>query len=67
MSIDIQSVRDAALQLSEQDRVFLVGEILDSLPVESEMSEEELLAELDRRAADGLVGAVPWEQVREMR
>lgn len=67
MPVDVQTVRDAALQLSEQDRILLVGDILESLPAEAMLTDDELYAELQRRATEGMTDGIPWEQVREMR
>uniref|UniRef100_A0A7C2NUT7 Addiction module protein n=1 Tax=Schlesneria paludicola TaxID=360056 RepID=A0A7C2NUT7_9PLAN len=67
MPVDVQTVRDAALQLSEQDRILLVGDILESLPAEAMLTDDELYAELQRRVTEGMTDGIPWEQVREMR
>ena len=74
MSDRSASLLAAALQLSEEERVELVGRLLDSLdPPLSDidrMTEEEFVAELDRRAEElrrNPDAGIPWEQVKDMR
>jgi putative addiction module component (TIGR02574 family) len=62
-----QAVFDAALALPEIQRMLLAERLLDSLRSDlSETSDEELLGELNRRAAefkrDPSV-AIPWSEV----
>jgi putative addiction module component (TIGR02574 family) len=74
MSDRSASLLAASLQLSEEERAELVEGLLDSLdpPVTDidRMSDEELVAELDRRAEElrqNPDAAIPWEQVKDMR
>jgi putative addiction module component (TIGR02574 family) len=71
MSQTRESVLDAALKLSEGDRFFLVQQLMESLPQDLEpMSEDELLAELDRRSLEidnGTAELVPWSEVKKLR
>ena len=74
MSERSASLLAAALQLTEKERAELVDGLLDSLgPPDSEidrMTDEELVAELDRRAEElrrGPDAAIPWDQVKDMR
>jgi putative addiction module component (TIGR02574 family) len=65
---ETQSVFDAALALSAEERARLAQLLLESLPEEQLESEEELLAELDRRREEverGVAGAVPWSTLRD--
>lgn len=61
-----------ALTLPEQERAELADRLFESLDPPSDidsMSEEELLAELDRRAAEmrsDPSSRIPWEQVQKM-
>jgi putative addiction module component (TIGR02574 family) len=60
-----EPIFDAALALSEEQRVALVELLLDSLSDRgADHEEEELVAELDRRRADGGT-TIPWQQLRD--
>jgi len=68
MSDQTQTIFAAALALTEGERALLVEQLLESLsPEPEEMTDEEFLAELDRRSAEFLqdpsVG-VPWSEVK---
>lgn len=69
MSDRFQTILDAALALPEAERVLLIDELVASLPPDTgPLSDEEMLAELERRRAEveqGLVKPIPWEEVRE--
>jgi putative addiction module component (TIGR02574 family) len=74
MSDRSASLLAAALQLPDADRAELVTGLLDSLDSSDgdaeEMSEDELVAELELRAEEmrrDPDAGVPWEQVRHMR
>jgi putative addiction module component (TIGR02574 family) len=67
---EIQAVFDAALALPVPERQRLVERLLESLPPDpgtEELTDEDLLAELDRRSAeydhDPSVG-IPWSEVK---
>lgn len=68
MSDRFEDILKAALALSEMQRVLLIDELVESLPPETgPYSDEEMLAELERRHAEveqGLVKPIPWEEVR---
>jgi putative addiction module component (TIGR02574 family) len=68
MSDQLQIILDAALVLSEPEREILVECLLESLPSEqTELSDEELYAELERRRTEfekDPSTAIPWEEVR---
>jgi putative addiction module component (TIGR02574 family) len=68
MAGDFQSVCDAALALSEDERVLLVQRLLDTLPPGAcQYTEDELAEELDRRAEEARrdpSALIPWEEVR---
>jgi putative addiction module component (TIGR02574 family) len=68
MSDRFEDILKAALALSEMQRVLLIDELVESLPPETgPYSDEEMLAELERRRAEleqGLVKPIPWEEVR---
>jgi len=66
MSSDPQTVLEAALRLSQEDRWALVSRLLESLPAETptlSVDDPDLVAELDRRFADP-DGAVPWSELQ---
>ena len=74
MSERSASLLAAALQLSEEERAELVEGLLDSLGGPDSdidrMTEDELAAELDRRAEEmrrDPDAGIPWEQVKDMR
>lgn len=68
MSDQFESILKAALALPEMRRVLLIDELVESLsPETGPYSNEEILAELERRKAeleDGAVKPIPWEEVR---
>jgi putative addiction module component (TIGR02574 family) len=68
MTIQNQSIFDAALALPESERALLVERLLESLSPEPEdITDDELFSELERRRAEieqGLVKPIPWSEVR---
>jgi putative addiction module component (TIGR02574 family) len=68
MSDQYESILKAALALSEMQRVLLIDELVESLPPETgPYSDEEILAELERRRAEfekNPSRAIPWEEVK---
>jgi putative addiction module component (TIGR02574 family) len=74
MSSDPQAILAAALALPESDRAMIAERLLDSLPDDDKdlndvdlMSDEELEAELERRAAEYAKDpsvAIPWSEFR---
>ncbi|MFO1006304.1 MAG: hypothetical protein U0929_10125 [Planctomycetaceae bacterium] len=57
---------EAALQLTEAQRLQLASALIDSVPSEAvkwEIDDPEFLDELDRRLKDG-TPAIPWSQIR---
>lgn len=74
MSERTETLLSEALLLSEAERAKLAEELLDSLdgsPSDyASMTEEELIAELDRRSKElreHPERGIPWEQVKEMQ
>ena len=66
MSTDPQSLLNAALQLSQEDRWTLVSRLLESMPAEVSTlaaDDPDLVAELDRRFTNP-EGAVPWSDLQ---
>ncbi|HTU23502.1 MAG TPA: addiction module protein [Gemmataceae bacterium] len=63
-----ESILKAALALPEAERVFLIDELMDSLPPDTgPLSDEEMLAELERRHAEyekDPSSTIPWEEVK---
>ncbi len=69
MSAELQSVLDAALKLSDDDREALAERLWESLDDE-DADEEAFAAELQRRIDESNrdpSSLMPWERVREMR
>ncbi len=65
---ETRSLFDAALALPEADRALLAERLLETLsPEADEMSDEDLLAELDRRRTEverGTARLIPWSELR---
>ena len=63
-----ESILKAALALPEAERVFLIDDLMESLPPDTgPLSDEEMLAELERRHAEYEKDpsiAIPWEEVK---
>lgn len=68
MENQFDAILKAALALSEIQRELLIDELVESLsPETGPHSDEEMLAELERRRTEmeqGLVKPIPWEEVR---
>jgi len=74
MSDRSASLLAAALQLPEEERAEVAAGLLDSLDPSAAdvepLTEDELVAELDRRADEmrrDPTAGIPWEQVQDMR
>jgi putative addiction module component (TIGR02574 family) len=69
MTTQTQAVFDAALALPEAERALLAERLLESLsPEPDELTDDELLAELERRSADfehGTADAIPWSELKK--
>jgi hypothetical protein len=66
MQLPSETVFEAALELSEGERLALVSRLLETIPVEDSaisLDDESLVKELDRRFADR-VGSVEWSDLR---
>jgi putative addiction module component (TIGR02574 family) len=67
-----ESILQAALKLSEEERAKLADALLESLPPEEdlvEVSEEVLFTELERRRTElekDPSAALPWSEVKRM-
>jgi putative addiction module component (TIGR02574 family) len=63
-----EAVLKSALALPEAERVFLIDELLGSLPPDNgPLTDEEMLAELERRHAEVEKDpslAIPWSEVK---
>jgi putative addiction module component (TIGR02574 family) len=68
MNDRFQAILDAALALPEAERELLVEQLLESLPPGfPPLNDEEMLAELERRAAEYEKDpsiAIPWSEVK---
>jgi hypothetical protein len=66
MQISADTVFQAAVQLTEGERMELVSRLLDTLPPEPELlslDDPSLIDELDRSAADS-EGAISWSELK---
>ena len=66
MQSDPQAILDAALRLSENERLAIVSRLLETLPPEDitvSLDDPQLVEELDRRFADN-EGTVPWSDLK---
>jgi putative addiction module component (TIGR02574 family) len=65
MSPQANEVLQAALQLTDAEKLDLANRLLDTLPPELLDEDEAWAAELNRRANDSPDQFVPWEEVRK--
>lgn len=66
MPVVREELLKAALELSEQNRVLLAGELMGSVTddlASLSVDEAEFLSELARRSSDGSA-SIPWDQVK---
>ncbi len=66
MHLPSETVFEAALELSESERLALVSRLLETIPVEDSaisLDDDNLVEELDRRFADR-EGSVEWSALR---
>lgn len=62
-----EEVLEAALQLSEADRLVIVNRLMETLPEEAlglSADDPDLLEELERRLQNS-EGSIPWSQLRD--
>ena len=67
MSTSAETILDAALKLSEEDRQAIVARLLESLPNDHDgpdLDDPEFLDEMDRRFSDP-TGSVEWSKLRD--
>jgi putative addiction module component (TIGR02574 family) len=65
MGLPFRQIRDEAILLSEQERLALAEELLDSVEGEGkETRDDAWLTELRRRSAEGYADARPWPEVK---
>lgn len=63
MSVVREELLKAALELSEQERVLLAGELMGSVTDDLSVDDSNFLSELTRRSTDGSA-SIPWDQVK---
>ena len=66
MQFDSDAIYDAALKLSEADRLALISRLMETMPVENlalSLDDPEFARELERRFADQN-GSIPWSDLR---
>ena len=67
MYSDPHAIFQAALALSETDRLVLVSRLMETMPQESvtaSLDDDDLQAEVERRFADQS-GSIPWSDLRD--
>lgn len=64
MSTTLQSIYDAALQLSEAERLELADRLFDSVPEAEpiDVDDPNFIAEMERRAKEPVSG-IPWTDI----
>ena len=76
MTSEFQAIFKAAQALPDVERTLLVERLLETLPgdgeefIEEELSEEELLAELERRRQEVIgskVEGIPWSELKKQQ
>ena len=67
MSSHTESIYQAALALPDAERLMLVERLMETLPPsEDDLSEDEFIAELDRRFAEiqkDPTAGIPWSEI----
>ncbi|MCX7425151.1 MAG: hypothetical protein NTW96_05930 [Planctomycetia bacterium] len=66
MSLPVETVLAAAMELPEGERFALVARLLETMPADDSaitLDDDALVEELDRRLADR-EGSVPWSELR---
>jgi hypothetical protein len=67
MQLSADSIFEAAVKLSEGERMELVSRLMDTLPDAPNLlcvDDPNFIEELDRRAADNS-GSIPWSEIRD--
>jgi putative addiction module component (TIGR02574 family) len=74
MTSEFETIFNAAQALPPGERTLLVERLLETLPadgaefIEQELSEDEMLAELERRRQEviaGTVEGIPWSELKK--
>jgi putative addiction module component (TIGR02574 family) len=66
MSLDSESIFNAALELSDDQRMALVLRLMDTIPDQggtTSLNDAELVREIERRFADQ-AESIPWSELR---
>jgi hypothetical protein len=67
MHVTTDALYEAALKLTEDERLDLATRLLDTVPPELlNLDDPGFIAELDRRAADD-EGSMPWSELKKER
>ena len=69
LSEDAASILNAALKLSEEDRLELADALYESVSMEPDPNDDEFFAELERRRAESErdpSSMIPWSEVKRM-
>lgn len=67
MTTNAEQVLEQALRLPDQDRGEVILRLLETLDEEDDITDAELLDELEGRMKEGFAGAVSWDELRLTR
>lgn len=67
MTSSAEQVLEQALRLPDQDRNDIILRLLETLDETNDISDEELLVELEDRVKEGFEDAVDWNELRLTR
>lgn len=67
MTSSVEQVLEQALRLPDQDRSDIILRLLETLDESDDISDEELLSELDDRVKEGFADTVDWNELRHAR
>ena len=67
MTSSAEQVLEQALRLPDQDRSDIILRLLETLDETNDISDEELLVELEARVNEGFQDAVDWNELRLTR
>ncbi len=67
MTSSAEQILEQALRLPDQDRSDIILRLLETLDETNDISDEELLVELEARVKEGFEDAVDWNELRLTR
>ena len=67
MTVAAEQVLEQALQLPDQDRGRIALRLLETLDEGDDITDAELLDELQSRVEEGFEGSMSWDELRRIR